>query len=524
MRKYQHHILYIVVIAILFSLIIISNSNIDSNNSSVSALSYSSSVGIGFTFIPTLSVNISPSDLTISNLSPGTTADSNIINVSVATNAAYGYTLSANVNNESLVHSNNINTFNSIATDADLSDLEDSEDANIWGYSTSLDSGTTWSNYNGLSNSSNTALINTNSNTSSNLDFKIAAKAASTQPSGTYAGTINFTAVSNVAPMSLLDSFIASGAEQLNGYFRMQDMTHSICSNVDIEESELQLIDVRDNKIYWVAKLKDGNCWMTQNLDLDIGNTNILPLNSNNTDISTESELYGANSIYSDYIMSNGVYTWNPDATAITSGRTIDFSGSGAALVSNWVSNSTEPYSAEGGDTYLYTSNTNDVDIKYASLADCEFYHSNCEHYHVGNYYNWTAAIASNSSVNISTIKDANNSICPKNWMLPIENGITRKYDFGNLLVAQKIKSNPTDTAYLEDGFYMIRVTPLWFVRSGYIYGDKYLGYIGAVGYYWSSTAQNDSKAYALGIGATYVSPLASYPRYNGQSVRCVAR
>ena len=60
-----------------------------------SALDYSSNVGIGFTFNPTLSVNISSSDLVIPNLAPGTTNDSNTINVSVATNAAYGYTLSA---------------------------------------------------------------------------------------------------------------------------------------------------------------------------------------------------------------------------------------------------------------------------------------------------------------------------------------------------------------------------------------------------------------------------------------------
>ena len=243
MRKI--YILYIAAISIL-SLVYINNT---------SALDYSSNIGIGFTFNPTLSVSVSPSDLIIDNLIPGSTLDSNSINVSVATNAAYGYTLSANVNDENLVHSNNVDIFNSIATDADLSDLEDSEDTNIWGYSTSLDSGATWSNYNGLSSSNSTTLLDTNSNVSNNLDFKIAARASSTQASGTYTGVINFTAVSNVAPISLLDSFIASGAEQLNGYFKMQDMTHDICNNVDIEESELQLIDVRDNKVYWVAKL-----------------------------------------------------------------------------------------------------------------------------------------------------------------------------------------------------------------------------------------------------------------------------
>lgn len=48
----------------------------------------------------------------------------------------------------------------------------------------------------------------------------------------------------------------------------MQQMTAEICSNSAEHESK-QLIDTRDNKSYWVAKLKDGNCWMTQNLDYD---------------------------------------------------------------------------------------------------------------------------------------------------------------------------------------------------------------------------------------------------------------
>ena len=70
-----------------FTNITLCSSNIF-NNSNVFALDYSSNVGIGFTFNPTLSVSISPNDLIIDNLIPGSTLDSNSINVSVATNAA----------------------------------------------------------------------------------------------------------------------------------------------------------------------------------------------------------------------------------------------------------------------------------------------------------------------------------------------------------------------------------------------------------------------------------------------------
>ena len=57
MRKYKHHILYTIVT--LLSLITINNSD------NISALSYQSSIGVGFTFNPTLSVSLSNSDLTI---------------------------------------------------------------------------------------------------------------------------------------------------------------------------------------------------------------------------------------------------------------------------------------------------------------------------------------------------------------------------------------------------------------------------------------------------------------------------
>ena len=360
------------LIILILSLINITLCLPNSSSNSVSALSYESSVGIGFTFEPTINVSLSSNDLVIPNLVLGSSSDSNSINVSVSTNASYGYTLSTTASNDNLVHSNNINTFSGIATDADLESLTTD---NTWGYSTSLNNGTSWNNYNGLSSSTSTTLIDKDDNTSSNIDFKIAAKAGNTQPSGTYTNTINFIAVSKVAPMSLLDSFIASGAEQLNGYFKMQDMTHDICNNVDMEESELQLIDVRDNKIYWVAKLKDGNCWMTQNLDLDINDAKTYTHYDTDLGWTTNDESA----------------TWKP-----TKGHsTINFTGS---TVDGWVSSNTEPYSANPGDKYIYTSNSTANDITYNSLQGCiNANHNDCTHYHIGNYYNWASAISTNN-------------------------------------------------------------------------------------------------------------------------------
>ena len=516
MRKYKHHILYTVIVAILLSLITINNDSI------VSALSYSSNVGVGFTFNPTLSVSISPSDLVISNLVPGSTLDSNAINVSVASNASYGYTLSASVSNESLVHSNNINTFSSIATNADLSDLDNSEDTNIWGYSTSLDSSTTWSSYNGLSSSNNITLINTNSNVSSNLDFKIAAKAASTQASGTYTGVINFTAVSNVTPMSLLDSFIASGAEMYNGYFKMQDMTHSICSNVDIEESELQLIDVRDNRIYWVAKLKDGNCWMTQNLDLDLSHE--VALTSETSDIDPES--YGTTIYTTDTGYSKdettGVVSWLPstiDNSGIQRADTIDMIWNGdSATTPGWTNNYNNPYSANPGNRYRYTSPSSYGESNYNSLETCANANNNdingCGHTHFGNYYNWSATAASNNTYgyNSGTVE---NSICPKNWSLPSSN----KYKI--LLQTQGVWSNSGNN-YTDSGFNNLRTTPLYFARFGSVYlGSSYR--LGLSGYYWSNKVNDADYTEYLGFTESTIQNFI-YAKRSGLSVRCIAR
>ena len=55
----------------------------------------------------------------------------------------------------------------------------------------------------------------------------------------------------------------------LSDLANMQDMTTEICTNSALNESK-QLTDTRDSKRYQVTKLKDGNCWMTQNLDYDI--------------------------------------------------------------------------------------------------------------------------------------------------------------------------------------------------------------------------------------------------------------
>ena len=60
--------------------------------------------------------------------------------------------------------------------------------------------------------------------------------------------------------------------------FAMQDIDLEIngvkvCDYATVIGSEAYVLDLRDYKSYWIAKLADGKCWMTQNLDHNIVTT-----------------------------------------------------------------------------------------------------------------------------------------------------------------------------------------------------------------------------------------------------------
>lgn len=333
-------------------------------NINVSALSYQGSAEIKFTFNPTLSINISSSDLAIDNLTPGTTSDSNIINVSVATNASHGYTLVATVgdslhNNTNLTHTNGANTFDSMATNSSLPNLTTD---NTWGYSYKLSNDTNWNNYSGLSNETSKTLINTDNQLAKPIDFKIAAKASSTQASGAYTNTINFIAISKPIPKTIEDIAYMQTFGEL-----VETDLQSVKDSME-EEHTYILKDARDEQDYTIAKLKDGKIWMTKNLNLAGG-----------TVITSELSDVPAN------------YTL-PTTNGFQEGNKL-------------------PASSQTGfsdNTMAYVYNTgNNTD--------------NCANTGCYSYYSWVAATAG-SEVNVTTSPYALYSICPKGWELPTKN------------------------------------------------------------------------------------------------------
>ena len=304
---------------------------------------------------------------------------------------------------------------------------------------------------------------------------------APTQHAGTYTGQVAYALIHG------------SGDSPTPIYF-MQDVA-SWKDNLQLEES-VQAIDARDAKTYWVTKLKDGNVWMTQNLDFDISAN--ATLNSNTTDLNVAyNSSTGQYAEYNyGYTKNNDVIYWTPANTATT----IGFQNTGP--VTGWADSNTAPYSA---------SKTDSTETGHTSL---------------GNYYNWTAAIASNNSSTLAS-GIAQNSICPKGWRLPIAaNNNQSTSEFGELLYDSNITATKTGTPalYKTDGFNNIISQPLWFILGGRIDETGRFGNFSTGGYYWYSTAYNNNEAYHIGFGEGGVWMPLNYPRSCGRPIRCIAQ
>lgn len=466
------------IITLCLVILMLSSVNIIFNITNISALSYQSPVGISFTFNPTLSINIS-SDLVINSLLPGSSSNSNTVNVAVATNTAYGYILSASVNSGYLTHSNNIDTFSSIGTNASYSNLEDfstNADTNTWGYSYKDNSvlSSTWSNYSGLATETNKVLLDTNeAANNSSADFKIAAKASSTQASGTYTGTIVFAAVAKPRPKVITD------LEYLQDFADLDEVNlASVKSSMPVH-STFTLKDKRDEQEYTIAKLADGKIWMTKNLNLAGGTT----LTSDTTDF-------------------DSTYT--------------------IPETQGWQANNTLPTSDTSGfsiDNYAYVYN-----------SDNEICSDNSPCY---SYYSWDAATLG-SGRNIHTNNyDSPHSICPKGWHLPSTyDGTNSSTDFRALIIAYGGSNNiqeynrrtsPTGAIiYNNVGPHNI-AGPNFQLNGEKTNNSSYN--TGVVGRYWSSTS-TASSSIAMNFYLTSSDVGSSQPifRRSGIAVRCLAR
>ena len=495
-------------------------------------------------------MTLSSSDLIISHLTPGNYASSNTITVNVSTNNSYGYTLIAKVgdkDNPSLSNNNLVNTESSDTTFTSLSTTDNitlpNFNDNKWGYTTASNIDTNITTYSGLLYNADTIINATKSSTgipmnntypgTNTTNFTIAAKAGQTQASGEYTNVINFRSVANVSTdISITD------LTYMQDIAKLTDVEQQILLSSMVEDQQYQLKDKRDNNIYYVAKLKDGNIWMTQNLDLCIGCSGTVALTSENTDLNQyDTNGDGTGTVFYGYSKdSNNVITWTPNGTTVAgSPATIsDFSYSGSATtaVSGWTNDYNHPYMAEGKSTVSYGGTSN----IYANVAACVaagYSELLCKHNQYGNYYNWSAAVAMNDTSmydDNSKYTVAPNSICPAGWRLPKgltqTSGTVNISEFNSLLNRYGIAggndtAGSTNVGYEAGGFNKLVGDPLFMTRAGFVY-DTTLYISGARGYYWSSTVVSASQAYYLYFASSGLYPANQSNRDFGRSVRCV--
>ena len=318
------------------------------------------------------------------------------------------------------------------------------------------------------------------------------------QPAGAYMGKVKYTLVyPNDAsmPIDIETAYALAGKQKYNGYYKIQDMNPIICSGVNQYngDSMASVIDVRDNRIYKIAKLIDNNCWMLENLALDPTDpTTAANMSTSNTNASAEAI---AN------LLNGGSSTTGESSVAV------------ADLDTNFNSY-TEP---------RINNASKDTLVGGYGLA------SNNGQSKVGIYYNFCAATVGTYCYDENYALDgtAYQDICPTGWRMPLSMKISQStsdyYVLGTLL----------DISY--------------YVPDGVFYGDKVIDYLTTLsinlsgvyynnsahdqnekGYWWSSEADyGDGVILRSDYDSEYsdysVFPLLYSERSNGHTIRCIA-
>lgn len=263
----------------------------------------------------------------------------------------------------------------------------------------------------------------------------------SKQMEGNYLDEVLFIVVANDGP-----SIPPTPEEEptLSNLAYMQDMTPEICSR-SAEHETKQLVDKRDGKRYWVAKLQDGQCWMVQNLALDLSTSKKLtprdtditsdwtPTHNTETVVPAKGAMADYEKVARSWNLGNYVYTTPTDGTLCSQAVGTD------DLYDNVMT----------GGTFANLS----CDGRYKPYAS-----SDDAHYSVGNYYTYSAATAKTGDSltgDMDGSSIASGSICPKGWTLP-KSGVD-----GNILSTE----NQFYQLLHAYGYPLITITAPYFIK-----------------------------------------------------------
>ncbi|MBR6505348.1 hypothetical protein IKT18_00690 [Candidatus Saccharibacteria bacterium] len=411
---------------------------------------------------------------------------SSTVTIDAAT--AAGYTLSAYVENADLTQEGTSDKISSLAALEPATNLSD----NTWGVALTSPEDQDSEVFVGLpTDADSPMLIKETTSATPAGDATTLYYATYVVPGlsyGTYTGaTIQYIAIANVDTTRYLQN-IADWRNDLE------------------EDVVVEAVDSRDMKAYVVAKLKDGRIWMMQNLDLD--------LNSGTVYTNEDTDL-GYNSVTGEYEEAS----WQPSYSTSSNG-------------SDWINSTDKPVSYNLGDVYWNgdVSDWSDWDAYYYGCEwnselgklECDeelnpfnnyITSSGIPQYHLGNYYNWAAAIATNKSSDYVAGDIADQSICPAGWTLPsVDDYFDMWAEYGF-------------TTHSINGDDKLWESPLYFVTSGY-YDSGVLTYLGSDGGFWTPEgyADNNNQAWGVDYGVDgYLDSVYGYRDY-GHSVRCVAR
>ena len=225
---------------------------------------------------------------------------------------------------------------------------------------------------------------------------------------------------------------------------------------------------------------------MVQNLDLDLSTS--VALTNQNTDLNSKA-------------------SWTPqNSTQTTEGTNWSYD------ISDNMARSMDP-----GNIYLpggVGTGTADANNNLAGSTTGEPWE------HIGNYYNWYAATAGTGTAAMVAPATASDSICPKGWKLPDNEG---SKSFVNLIF--------TTYGLIDNNMASVNKAsqiPLNFTRLGtYNAFNGLVSNRGKDGMWWTTTAFSPArKAISLTIAesTTRVIPQHSDDKGYGFSIRCVAR
>ncbi len=324
--------------------------------------------------------------------------------------------------------------------------------------------------------------------TGASLTTTYAAYISKTQQADTYNGKVKYTLVHPSdadAPVPVI-----ACTTPVPNLTYMQDLNSSNKSSVlssMIEDEQYFLKDKRDEKTYCVAKLRDGNIWMTQNLDHDIVIDGTVVYDNTTTDI-------GWNSSTSSY----DAASWIPNVATLSTNNTSWANGTYLRL------DSYDP-----GELYWNGMTTSEwQDSQLASIGS--------PHFHIGNYYNWTAAAALNSSDGYS-FTNIDQSICPVGWTMP-KHGVS----------VGSLRYLITQYTNWDSSTYQLEKPDLWNTPMKFALSGRWQGQFVSVGlesYYWIPFIHGRYGVDSDGImyNGEYYGGRDGESFY-GYSVRCVSR